>query len=141
MVFAYKPTAYCSSLCETCSSLCETCSSVTLVRSQQQYSDRQAGCLRPRRPQPPQPTPTRPSSSAGSPADIGAWQVLGEARVEEGEEAQVHPSLLPAQARGRGPRRARQRVLGRERQNKTKQNNTFLSSSPFFFAELKKPHR
>lgn len=58
-------------------------------------------------------------SSRVSPADIRAWKVLGEAWVEEGDQTQVHPSLLPPQAWWSGPRWAGQRVLGKYAKNTT----------------------
>lgn len=48
-----------------------------------------------------------------SPTQICAGHILGEPGVEQGDQPEVAPPLLPPQARGRGPGRAGQRVLDR----------------------------
>ena len=50
-------------------------------------------------------------NSCSSPAGVRARDVLRQAWVEQWNKAQVHPSLLPAKPRWRGPGRAGQRVL------------------------------
>lgn len=49
-----------------------------------------------------------------SPAQVCPGHVLGEPGMQQRDQPEVTPPLLPPQARGRGPRRAGQRVLKRQ---------------------------
>lgn len=64
-----------------------------------------------------------------SPAGVGPRAVLRHAGVQQRNEAQVHPSLLPAQPRRRGPGRAGQSVLGRH-SKQTTQGRTLVRIPP-----------
>lgn len=49
-----------------------------------------------------------------SPTQVCPGHVLGEPGMQQRDQPEVTPPLFPPQARGRGPRRAGQRVLKRQ---------------------------